>query len=234
MSNITITNNDLGSPILMEAQFRDAILAIAGADTILEGTILARKTLEDAVTGSVVTGTGDGVLTLTTVAEGPIVPLEGVYTLTNTETVVNGGIWKLVDPNGALVASDLQMTVGAGGTTAFETAGLKFSITDGATDFIAGDFFTMTTVANGKMVPFSPTGAGGAQIPVAILTFQVVTTGAEDRPIEMGVSGSYRKERLAIDGTAAGVGLTDAILDSLRVYDLVPIDTTQLSILDNQ
>jgi len=41
MSNITITNNDLGSVILMDAQFRDGPITFAGADTLLEGTILA-------------------------------------------------------------------------------------------------------------------------------------------------------------------------------------------------
>lgn len=41
MSNITITNNDLGNVVLMDAQFRDGDITFAGADTLLEGTILA-------------------------------------------------------------------------------------------------------------------------------------------------------------------------------------------------
>lgn len=41
MSNITITNNDLGNVILKDAQFRDGAITFAGADTLLEGTILA-------------------------------------------------------------------------------------------------------------------------------------------------------------------------------------------------
>ena len=50
MSNITITNNDLGSPILEEADFRDEILTVASAATIKAGTILAR----DSSTGKMV------------------------------------------------------------------------------------------------------------------------------------------------------------------------------------
>ncbi len=42
MSNITVTNNDLNSPILSDAQFRDDTLTFAGADTLVAGTILAR------------------------------------------------------------------------------------------------------------------------------------------------------------------------------------------------
>jgi hypothetical protein len=41
MSNITITNNDLGNVILKDAQFRDGAVTFAGAGTLAEGTILA-------------------------------------------------------------------------------------------------------------------------------------------------------------------------------------------------
>ena len=39
--SMTITNNDLGSVILKDAQFRDGLITFAGAATLLEGTILA-------------------------------------------------------------------------------------------------------------------------------------------------------------------------------------------------
>ena len=42
MPNITITDNDLNSPILADADFRDELLTFAGADTLAPGTILAR------------------------------------------------------------------------------------------------------------------------------------------------------------------------------------------------
>lgn len=43
MSDPIITNNDLGSVVLRDAVHRDDILTLAGADTIAEGTILARS-----------------------------------------------------------------------------------------------------------------------------------------------------------------------------------------------
>lgn len=235
MANITITNVDLGSVITKDAQFRDALLEILAADTILEGTILARRTVAAVVVGAPDgSNTGNGTITALSVAEGPVVPLVGVYLLTYTEVIVEGGVFELTDPNGAIVGSALLLDPAGEATTAFNIAGLKFSIVEGATDFALDDFFTITVAANGKIVPFDPAGSGGAQIPLSILTFEVVTTGAEDVPIQMAVSGFFRKERLVIDGDLPNVGLTDAILDSLRVYDLVPIDTLQLSILDNQ
>lgn len=45
MSNITITNNGLTSPILANAVFRDELLTLAGADAIAPGTILARDSV---------------------------------------------------------------------------------------------------------------------------------------------------------------------------------------------
>jgi len=48
--NMTVTNNDLGSVILQDGQFRDELLTVGGAVTVLEGTILAR----DSVSGKLV------------------------------------------------------------------------------------------------------------------------------------------------------------------------------------
>lgn len=45
MSNITVTNNDLGSSVLQSGEFRDELLTFAGAGTIAEGTILARDSV---------------------------------------------------------------------------------------------------------------------------------------------------------------------------------------------
>lgn len=62
MVNITITSNDLNSPILEGAEFRDDLLTLAGADTIAPGTILARSTATDKlvlfVKGGVTAGNG--------------------------------------------------------------------------------------------------------------------------------------------------------------------------------
>ncbi len=45
MSNITITNVDLGNVILKDGEFRDDLLTFAGAATVKEGTILARDSV---------------------------------------------------------------------------------------------------------------------------------------------------------------------------------------------
>lgn len=46
MSNLTITNNDNGSVVIEEWGWQDDILVFAGAGTVVEGTILARSTVD--------------------------------------------------------------------------------------------------------------------------------------------------------------------------------------------
>lgn len=234
MADPVITNNDLGSVILKDAQFRDEALTFGGAGTEVEGTLLARKAVDDAVAASAVTGTGDGTVTAGSVVAGPIVPLVGVYVLNCIEAVVNGGIWELVDPNGALVVTNLIQTVGAGAATVFEAAGLTFTITDAGTDFAVDDTATLTVVANGKMVPYAIAGLGGAQIPKAVLTYDVTAAGAGDEQIRAMVAGSVRKERLIISADGDGSNITDAILDQLRDFTIVSTDVQELNINDNQ
>ena len=231
---MAVENVDLGSVILKDAQHRDDTVTFAGADTFAEGTILARRAVAIAVTASAVTGTGNGTVTLATVVAGSIVPVVGVYVLTCAEAVVEGGVFNLVDPNGAQVAAGLTMTPGAGGTTVIEVAGLQFTLTDGGTDFVAGDFFTLTVAADGKLVPFSLTGAGGEQIPLAVLTYEIVATGAGDLPLRAMVSGEVRKERLIIDADGDDSNIDAAVIDQLRHYGIVAINVSELNILDNQ
>lgn len=237
MGNLTVTNVDVGSVIQKNAQFRDELLIFGGAGTVVEGALLARQTVDLAVANGVADGgnTGDGTVTVVSVVPGTLVPISGAWILNCTTAIVaHEGVFELIDPNGSIISSALRMTAGSGGANVFEVGGLIFTITDGGTDFAVDDFFTLTVVANGKMIPFAIAGAGGAQLPVAILTFDVTAADAGDEAIRAGVSGSYRKERLIIDADGDGSNITDAILDQLRDYSLIPIDVQELNKLDNQ
>lgn len=235
MANIEITTNKTRSLVLWDPVFEAALITFAGAGTLLAGTILARKAVADAVTPAAGANTGDGTVNLATVAAGQIVPIVGAYVLTVTEAVINGGVLKLEDPNGALVASGLIMTVGAGASTVFEAAGLEFTVTDGATDFIVGDSFTLTVATGGgKMVAFDKAGAGGAQIPSAVLLDELTATGAGDLPCRPIVGGRLRKGDLVIDADGDASNVDGAVVDQLRDYSIIALGTTQLAQLDNQ
>lgn len=234
MGNMVITNVDLGSVILEEPEFRDELLSFPGTATYVEGTLLARQTDALVPTASALSGTGNGTLTALAVVEGPVVPLIGIYVLTCVLAVTNGGKFKLVDPNGAIVADDLEMTAGAGAATVFEVGGLQFTLTDGSTDFAAAAFFNITVAAVGKLVVYNPAGAGGVQRPLAVLTYDVSRTGAGDVPIRAMVAGKVNKNRLIINVDGTGANITAAILDDLRRAGVMAEDTKQLSVLDNQ
>jgi hypothetical protein len=133
MANLTVTNVDLGSVILLGGEFRDDLLTLAGAVTVLEGTILARDSVS----------------------------------------------LKLVP-------------------------------------FVKGG----TTNENG--------------IPKAVLTYEVVSTGAGDVPVRDMVSGTVRAPRLVIDADGDASNVDAAVIDQLRDYALVSIDVQELNVLDNQ
>lgn len=232
--SMTTTNIDTGSVEISGGEFRDETMSFGGADTIAPGTILARRKVATAVTASAVTGTGDGTVTAAVVVDGPVVPLVGAYVLTCTAAVTNGGVWQLTDPNGAIVATGLTMTAGVGAATVFETAGLRFTITDGANNFVAGDTATLTVAADGKLVPFATDGVGGAQYPVAVLTYEVVATGSGNKAVRPLIAGMVNQDRLIIDADGDGSNVTTAIIDQLRAIGIVAHPVRQLAGLDNQ
>ncbi len=235
MADPVITNIDNASIELEGGKFRDELLTFAAADIFAKGTLLARRTVALATTETMDGGnTGNGTLTLATVVPGPVVPLVGTYVLNCTTAVTNGGIWQLVDPNGAIVASDLVMTAGAGAATVFEAAGLEFTITDAGTDFAVADTGTIIVAADGKIVPFNPAGAGGEQKVLAVLTFAVTRASGGDEKVRILVEGEVNATRLIIDVDGDGSNITAAILDALRSAGIMATDVLQLAQLDNQ
>lgn len=133
MANLTTTNNDLGTVLVGDAEFKDDLLTFTGADTYVEGTILAR----DSVSLKLI-------------------------------AFVKGGV---ANENG---------------------------------------------------------------IPKAILTYDVVATGAGDIAIRAGVAGVFRKEKLVIDADGDDSNVDNAVTDQLRDYGLVPLNVDELNIQDNQ
>lgn len=106
-----------------------------------------------AVTAGALVGTGNGTLTGLAVSSGKS-PKPGAWVLENTAAVVNGGVWKLTDPDGVIVATGITQTVGVGAVSAFtDRGGLDFTLTDGSTDFGLAAKFTITVPAtNLKLV----------------------------------------------------------------------------------
>ena len=229
MATSSIANYDTGGIVIGNPEYDDGLLKFPGADTYVAGTILAVKAVADAI-ADVLTGTGDGTM-VATVAAGGIVPVAGVYTLVCTFAITNGGIFKLVDPQGNIIADNLTLRVGDGLVTTFVAGGIKMVITEGTTDFAAADSFAMTVVADGDWVIYADDGVGGAQIPKGILTVEEVQTGAIDTPFRPLISGRVRREKLVIDD---GSTVTDEVVAALRDFTIIGLNVDELNIQDNQ
>ncbi len=133
---------------------------------------------------------------------------------TLTVVVAEGGVFKLEDPNGNLVAIGLTISGVALGATTFVEAGMTFIITDGSTDFIVGDKFALTiTDSEHKWQPFDVDAVNGLQFPRGILPVEHVQVGAGSPQRRMLIEGEVYKDKLIID---AGGTVTADIIAALR------------------
>jgi len=140
MSTVTETTHS-AEFLLSEApgqRSREAVTVLSG-QTLEAGEVVGRVTKGvGRVSVPTVVGTGDGTASL--VFAGPNVEV-GSYVLTCTAAVAHGGVFSLTTPSG-LALPALTLTPGAGGTTAYTSDHINFTITDGSTDFAAADVFT--------------------------------------------------------------------------------------------
>lgn len=190
----------------------------AGRTTVLASfTVLGKKKITVPTAGVANVGnTGTG--TVTAVAQLVNQPLArvGAYNLECVVAVANGGVFKLEDPDGNIVASPLVMTVGAGAVTVFNAGPFTLTITDAATDFIVGDKFSITVAANGKYVPLDPDGVDGSQLFAGIYT-------QEDIPAATLVAGDYTQAKVVKSGRGA------VIDSSLLVFENSAALTTSIN-----
>lgn len=185
--------------------------------------------------------TGDGTVTAVAVAAGGT-PIVGTWELEATTAVVNGGVFKLTDPNGNIVASELVMQVGAGAATTFVAGGLIFTVTDGATDFAATDKFTLAITANGKYVPFDPAAVNGAEIPSGIYMGEdiaaadLVAGDVVDAPI-VYTGMKFDEAKLIFDdgSTTLDTVLSNGktVRDNLALLTLIPVQTQSSTVAEN-
>jgi hypothetical protein len=104
----------------------------------------------------------------------------------------------------------------------------------GAATIKAGTILARDSVSL-KLVPFVVGGVANENgIPKAIVTYEVIATGAGDVAIRAGIAGSYRLPLLVIDADGDASNIDGAVVDMLRRYTLIPVDVTELNTLDNQ
>lgn len=167
-----------GEAIMSEANFHRSRsnVVVAAEQTIEANGLLAKKAVAaDVVVSQSYAGTGNGVLTLADPAVSSKVK-DGAYTAVCVTAAANGGTFRVEDPSGKLVGN---ATVGQ----AFDKE-IKFTIADGATDFVVGDTFTITVAADAEdyqHVAYDPAGTDGSEVPVAYSIYAVETGAGETK-----------------------------------------------------
>lgn len=147
---------------------RETVTVLSG-QTLQPGHVLGRVTVGTTTGAAAAGNTGNG--TIGTVSAGASAKA-GAYQIVCIEAATNGGTFEVEDPDGVIIGRAVVGTAFAGSVV--------FTIADGATDFAAGDRFTVTVAAgSGKYKEYNPAGTDGSQTAVA-LSFGAVDASAAD------------------------------------------------------
>lgn len=222
------------------------ILQDAGRSIALAfATVMARLLTEPGdVTAGTNTGNGTATLAFNQSNDTPIV---GDYNLECAFVVAEGGVFKLEDPNGNLVADNLTLRVGASLVTTFTVAGLTIAVTEGTTDFDAGDTFALTVAAVNKWRPLDPTEsdysaysgfsvARGIYLGPDIIAADIVAGDIEDVHILTGGNTFVDVNQIILEGSLT----IDSVLpsgktvrDALVEISIIPEGTVDISGFEN-
>jgi len=128
-------------------------VTILSGQNLKRGAALGRVKVVVPTTGTAGTNTGNG--TVTAVSGGNKTQ-PGTYIISCIRAVTNGGEFSVTGPRGYV--GNVLITAGAGGTGVFSSDEIRFTVTDGTTDFAVGDSFTVAVTAG---VPATGTADGG-------------------------------------------------------------------------
>lgn len=147
-------------------------VVILSGVSLKRGTVLGRVKVVVPTTGTK-TGTGDGTCTLVT---GGAKTMPGSYVLTCVLLgVTHGGSFQVVNPAGKNIGMAV-LPNGASGTIAFASDEINFTLTDGATNFIVGDYFTIAVTDGCPIVGTKVATGNGTCTDVEKRTFAKVGT----------------------------------------------------------
>lgn len=190
---------------------RDNIVIAKGSGVLLTGTVLGMLAVGAALASLEVDNTGNGTIASGNVGAGAQL---GTYRINFTSPTA----FAVVDPSGDAVGNGV---VG----TAFNTAGVAFTITAGDVPFVAGDEGAITIdPGSGKYVPHDAAGAGGAEVAVGVLVEDVDATNPNR---DVAGAAVVRHAQVAPSGLTWKVGATDAQiaagLASLRTKGILTV-----------
>jgi len=151
---------------------REAVTVLSG-ETLLAGHVLGRKLVSPTVAAAAALAGNTGNGTVSGQAVGTNLGVQrGVYRAVCIEPATDSGRFLVFDPAGIALG---KAVIG----TEFDNQ-IKFTIADGATDFVAGDGFTFAvTGGTYKVKEYDPADTDGGQRPYGVL-YAAVDAAAAD------------------------------------------------------
>jgi hypothetical protein len=156
---------------------REAVVVASGEGLLPSGRVLGRIRFGAPVVAAKAGGnTGNGAMTLTPGASLLPGVKVGVYRVRCVAAAVNGGTFRVEDPDG-FVKGDVAVGV------AFADD-IGFTIADGAADFIVGDGFDVTVPAGtGKWRSVTVAATDGSAVAAGILLDEIDATAADAKAV---------------------------------------------------
>jgi hypothetical protein len=152
-----------------ENDYSREIVTVLSGQNLAANAIIAEISKATASAAAGAANTGDGAMgAITLAAESK----PGDYTVTFVDPETNAGVFIVSDPDG--------IEVGTGDVAVAFVGPINFTLADGATDFAAGDYFTITVAAGSrKVVEYDPAGTDGREVATGML-FDAVDASAAD------------------------------------------------------
>ena len=177
MANPVITNINNRANVLgpYTKKIEKTILQDASG-VIPSGAVMGIISL-GAITAAAKSGgnTGNGTCTALSLKDGA---KAGVYTVRINKVGTHAFYFTVADPNGKNIG--FGTTDGTTGAAIVFTSEIQFTLTDGATDFAAGDGFDITVAAgSGKLKRSVSTAVDGSQYPKYILVNETDATAGD-------------------------------------------------------
>ncbi|MCX7178776.1 MAG: head decoration protein [Proteobacteria bacterium] len=183
---------------------RETVTILSGSGVITAGMVLGQITKAGTAAAVAFAGnTGTGTVGAITVGAAAI---PGAYKLTIIEPAANAGTFTLENPNG--------VTVGTGTVAvAFSGGGLGFTVSD-ATDFVAGDGFTITVAAGSlKYQPYDDDNTDGSDTATCIAYSEVDATSADQTCVVIARMAEVRLTGLQWAATNDATDITNGLAD---------------------
>tara|TARA_A200000113_G_scaffold135390_2_gene121782 strand:+ start:4757 stop:5422 length:666 start_codon:yes stop_codon:yes gene_type:complete len=219
MSKVFEEKNVIGDLVQYEqpstmSRIKGSILA--GAGVLAIGLVLGQLTMSDVTVAKDNANTGNG-----TAAAGATLGVDampGDYVLECVEASANAATFKVVAPNG-LSLPDLKTG------EAYVSSHINLTLSDGATDFVVGDKFTVSVTGTKKYVPYEAGAMDGSGVVAGILLENLdVGNDADVETLILNRDAKVAWHGLNFDASVDDQAKRQAVKDGLMALGIVTVE----------